>query len=55
MQEEEQMFIYNKGVRGNILQHVILGKSAPKVLYTTKESRGNRLQHVTVGDSVPKA
>jgi hypothetical protein len=39
MQEQEYIFIYNKGVRGNIWQHVIVGKSAPKVLYTKKESR----------------
>jgi hypothetical protein len=39
MQEEEHIFIYNKGVRENILQHVILGKSAPKVLYKTSESQ----------------
>jgi hypothetical protein len=30
MQEEERKFIYNKGVRENILHHVTFGDSVPK-------------------------
>jgi hypothetical protein len=30
MQEEEHMFIYNDGVRGNIQRHVTFGDSVSK-------------------------